>query len=268
MATREVLTDKRTIEGAMSPGVAHLPGDLMYWDNTLKYARKASTRADLGSLAANQADFSFLFYGVAGGQRLVGETSVAGRENVRLLVFEGIFDCDCAALATTAEVGDPVGIDRTTAPLNSDSQVIRVADVSLAIGKVVKRAAVGATVMRCWLSAYEYGYAAGGDNPRLGAVNAVTAFAGGGQGSATPLTAAISRITVCATINDSVRLPRATPGQRIAVHNLGAATANVFPSVGDAINALAVNTALAVATSKGTFFDCAVAGFWNAIQSA
>jgi hypothetical protein len=43
---------------------------------------------------------------------------------------------------------------------------------------------------------------------------------------------------------------------------------NLFPAVGDAINALAVNTALSVVANKTLHAYCAVAGTWNTILSA
>jgi hypothetical protein len=95
--------------------------------------------------------------------------------------------------------------------------------------------------------------------------NGITAFATGGQGSATPLTSMINRITVCATTGDSVKLPISVAGMVISVLNAGAASLNVFPGVGDFINLLAVNTALAVPSTKGATFYCAVTGTWHAV---
>jgi hypothetical protein len=91
-----------------------------------------------------------------------------------------------------------------------------------------------------------------------------TAFAGGGQASAVPLTAAFNRVTVCATAGDSVRLPRAVPGATCVVFNRGAASMNVFPMTGQSINALAANTALAVAAGASARFVCVATGIWDA----
>ena len=45
----------------------------------------------------------------------------------------------------------------------------------------------------------------------------ITAFAGGGQGSATALTTEINQISTCATGGDSVKLPAAAAGYMVAI---------------------------------------------------
>lgn len=98
---------------------------------------------------------------------------------------------------------------------------------------------------------------------RYKATNAITAFAGGGQGSAVALASEINSITVCATAGDSVKLPASVVGMRITVGNLGAAYANVFPSSGDLIDALAANAAVSLPTGSSLTFTCTVAGTWK-----
>lgn len=71
----------------------------------------------------------------------------------------------------------------------------------------------------------------------------VTAYAGGGQGSAVAITKDIVEISVCATEGDSVKLPAAAAGLQILIMNHGAAAADVFPDTDDAINEEAANTA-------------------------
>ncbi len=101
------------------------------------------------------------------------------------------------------------------------------------------------------------------------AVNALTAHAGGGQGSATALTREINRVTTVATAGDSVVLPAATAGKVVTVVNAAAANAmDVFPATGEIINALAANTAISVAANKTITFYCAVAGTWNSMLTA
>lgn len=104
----------------------------------------------------------------------------------------------------------------------------------------------------------------------VSSVNGLTAHAGGGQASATALTASINRVTVCATAADSVALPAAKAGACITVINAGAASANVFPVNGgtDSINALAANAAFAVANGKTCEFLCANDGVWHTNLSA
>lgn len=99
--------------------------------------------------------------------------------------------------------------------------------------------------------------------------NAITAFAGGGQASAVLLTATINRVTTVGTAADSVKLPPATAGSRVIVFNKAAANSlNVFPATGGFINALAVNTAYALAATKGVEFVCVVDGTWDTILTA
>ncbi len=96
------------------------------------------------------------------------------------------------------------------------------------------------------------------------ATNAITAFATGGQSSATALTSVINSITVCATAGDSVKLPAATAGKFVQVSNLGAAAAAVFPVTGEIIDALSANAGISLAVGASIIFTCAVAGSWKA----
>ncbi len=96
------------------------------------------------------------------------------------------------------------------------------------------------------------------------ATNAITAFATGGQASATALVSTVNSITVCATAGDSVKLPAAVAGKMVQVSNLGAAYANVFPASGEIIDALAANAAISLAVGGSIIFTCAVAGSWKA----
>jgi hypothetical protein len=92
--------------------------------------------------------------------------------------------------------------------------------------------------------------------------NALVAHAGGGQGSATPITTMVAVFGTVATAGDSSILPASVQGMAISVANNGAASMNVFPASGDKINALAVNAAFAVAAGTITIFFCSVAGQW------
>lgn len=99
--------------------------------------------------------------------------------------------------------------------------------------------------------------------------NALTAHAGGGQGSALALTRQINRVTTVGSSGDSVALPAAVAGRVVTVINAAAANAmDVFPASGEVINALAANTALSVAADKVVTFYCAVAGTWNSLLTA
>lgn len=97
----------------------------------------------------------------------------------------------------------------------------------------------------------------------LSATNGITAFATGGQTSATQLTTAFNRITTVVAAGDSVKLPAAAPGLLLIVQNSGANYANIFPASGDAIGTLAVNTAISIAPGGRITFNSEVAGTWD-----
>jgi hypothetical protein len=101
------------------------------------------------------------------------------------------------------------------------------------------------------------------------AVSGLTAFAGGGQGSAVLLARTINRVTTVGTAADSVKLPPAKAGMTVIVINAAAANAmNLFPATGEVINALAANTAISVVANKTMMCVCAVAGVWNTLLTA
>lgn len=157
MAIKEVLSDNRSQTFPFPASTAVSVGDLLTWNDGALVAKPANARADKGSKALNQADFRTLFLGVAADQRLSTETST-GNDSRRLVIIDGIFDCDCAS--ATFEVGDLIGIDRDATPLNMNQQVIKVATPNLAIGFVTKREPSAVTKVRCRLtSSLMYGLA-------------------------------------------------------------------------------------------------------------
>lgn len=98
--------------------------------------------------------------------------------------------------------------------------------------------------------------------------DALTAHAGGGQGSATAITTTIARFNTVATAADSAVLPAAAAGLNITVINNGANTMAVFPATGDAINSLAANTSFSVAPGGVAEFFSTVAGFWHSVYTS
>jgi hypothetical protein len=103
----------------------------------------------------------------------------------------------------------------------------------------------------------------------VGVQNAITAFAGGGQASAVQLNAFMNRVTVVGSAADSVKLPPAIANRACVVVNAAAANAmNVFPTSGDAINALTADTAISMAANKVMEFFCVVNGIWNSQLTA
>src|SRR5581483_1286549 len=88
------------------------------------------------------------------------------------------------------------------------------------------------------------------------ALDGITAFAGGGQTSATQLNNEINRVTTVATIGDSVMLPQAKAGLSIAVINSGANSAQVFGNGADTINGVAAATGVAQMANSATLYMC------------
>ncbi len=86
------------------------------------------------------------------------------------------------------------------------------------------------------------------------AVTGITAFATGGQASATALTTDVNFVTVCATNGDSVKLPTAILGLEITVFNQGAANLDIFPVTGGQIDALGANAAYSLASGSSKAF--------------
>lgn len=96
---------------------------------------------------------------------------------------------------------------------------------------------------------------------------AVTAHAGGGQGSAVAITADFTNITVCATEGDSVKLPTATVGKTFTVRNNGVASADVFPYSGDTINGGSANAAIKLPIGATIEFVAINSTDWKATNS-
>jgi hypothetical protein len=96
----------------------------------------------------------------------------------------------------------------------------------------------------------------------------LTAQASPTQANATPIRAAIVRFTTVVTIGDSGLLPLASPGMDITVINAAANSMNIFPAVGDKINALAPNAVIALAAGKVMTFYCTAPLQWHTILTA
>ncbi len=84
---------------------------------------------------------------------------------------------------------------------------------------------------------------------------AVTAHAGGGQGSAYPITKYFTNVTTVATVGDSLVLPNKV-GQLSVVKNNTANSAAVFPPVGGTIDGGSVNASLSVTSGNTKRFIC------------
>lgn len=89
---------------------------------------------------------------------------------------------------------------------------------------------------------------------------AITAHAGGGQGSAYQITKRVNQITTVTTAGDSLKLPAALPGVEGYIFNTQTNSTNIFPTTGDNFVNLAANAALALPGSYVLFFYCTFTG--------
>lgn len=96
--------------------------------------------------------------------------------------------------------------------------------------------------------------------------NTITAHAGGGQGSATALsaTATFHRITTVTTSADSVALPTASSGAFHCIRNDSSSgnSVQVFGASPDTINAVATGTGVALSNAVGVCFISTAANTW------
>lgn len=95
-----------------------------------------------------------------------------------------------------------------------------------------------------------------------------TATPSGTQATGVVLNQSMTQIGTVATAGDAGLLPPALPGREHIVINGGANSANIFPAVGDQVNALSVNAAFALVAGKVVTFYCVVQGRWFTNLSA
>lgn len=87
--------------------------------------------------------------------------------------------------------------------------------------------------------------------------DAITASAGGTKALAYQLFATINRISVCATTNDSVMLPKQPfIGQVVQVINDGAQTAAIYGNGTDTIDGVVTATGVTMTAANRAFFTC------------
>jgi len=94
----------------------------------------------------------------------------------------------------------------------------------------------------------------------------ITAHAGGGQASATPLTKDVNFVTVCATAGDSVKLPVAVLGKVVTVRNDGATAVAIFPQSGSAIGQLGTNASFSLGAGSSMTFLGQSTTAWKTAQ--
>ena len=95
-------------------------------------------------------------------------------------------------------------------------------------------------------------------------VTGITANVGSTQATGTLLTGVVNVVATCANAGDALLLPVASAGDEIWVANQGAASADVFPQVGGAINGGSADAAFAVANATVVVFKCVGGTNWVA----
>ncbi len=91
----------------------------------------------------------------------------------------------------------------------------------------------------------------------------LSAFAGGGQGSATALTKDYNIVATVATAADSVKLPTAVVGRVVTIKNTAANAMDVYPFSGDAINGGSANASISVPANVAKTFIADTTGNWE-----
>lgn len=99
------------------------------------------------------------------------------------------------------------------------------------------------------------------------AVTRITAYAAGGQGSATQLGATVNTVSTAASTVASVRLQRCVPGRQQTVANLGANSIQVYGTSPDTINGAATGTGIAHPTNRIATYICTGNGNWTRLLS-
>lgn len=95
----------------------------------------------------------------------------------------------------------------------------------------------------------------------------ITAFAGGGQASAVVMTKRVNRVTVVASLNDSIKLPVGVVGMVISIRNADATNnLNLFPQTGGQISDAGVNTAFVIANIETKSFVCLTNLLWYSVN--
>ncbi len=106
------------------------------------------------------------------------------------------------------------------------------------------------------------------NNPQTSYEDTITAKAGGGQANAYQLSAAKSRVSVCVTNADSVKLPKSKffVGSEFVVINDGAANLAVFPFDTATIDGGAASASVTITAAKRAIFYCVADGKWQSLE--
>jgi len=110
------------------------------------------------------------------------------------------------------------------------------------------------------------GYSVSGVNDipeTVRSVTGITAYAGGGQASATLVAGTVNTVATAAAANASVRLTSCVSGRQQTIANLGANAIQVFGSGSNTINGVAAATGVSQAVGKIATYICTGGGNWT-----
>ena len=100
-------------------------------------------------------------------------------------------------------------------------------------------------------------------NSAAGAEDGITAGSVQTQAGAFELNYRNYRVATVTVAADSVTLPQGIPGMRMTIQSAAGVNAmNVFPALGDKINALATNAAFSLLALRSAEFICTKLGQW------
>lgn len=159
---------------------------------------------------------------------------------------------------TVSVTGSTISVTNTTGNLTLDNQATTGATnfdtgTNTSATKVAIRSDAGT----------EHFAVQGDGGTKFSTATGITAFASGGQASATQLAALFNEITTCATAGDSVKLPAAVAGATVTVKNSGVTAADVFPGSSDSINTLAADAAIRLPSGCTMTFHAVDATVWE-----
>jgi hypothetical protein len=118
-----------------------------------------------------------------------------------------------------------------------------------------------ASAAGAWFAETAFGFS--GAAPTALVQTGITAFSGGGQGSAVALTGEYNFISTVAAAADSVKLPASAAGMIVFVYNGGANAAQVFGAGTDTIDGIATATGQPLPSKGLGVYVCNAAGTWQ-----
>lgn len=126
-------------------------GDLIAYDASGNNSYPASAETWSSDLATTQANFVTKFLGASGQKKLGGEARVHGNstDNILRVDCSGVFECDAGA--ATYEIGEYVGPAKDSGNALVSGTVAKVADATMAIGRVIENSGASATKVKIQL---------------------------------------------------------------------------------------------------------------------